>query len=159
MTISKREFRLRLGVLVLLAFGLPAASVRAKAAASGAGDKSGFGRPESIEGTISIVKPEEGLLVVTEQGPGQPPSTQVKGATVVTQNSDGTSTATDTAVTAQPGPGETDYRFRITSSTLIRANGQRVTMNGLAGMQGKQVTVHFVPERNGNFAKGIEVSP
>jgi hypothetical protein len=166
MTKKTREFCMQLAIVSVLACGLmPASAPKAQlsaatlSAGNSQGRKSGFGRPESIAGTVSLVNPEEGLLIVTQRGPGQPPSTQISGTTVVTQNSDGTSTAADTAVTAGPGPGETEYRFRITSATLIQANGQRVTPTSLAGMQGKQVTVHFVPERNGNFAKGIEVSP
>lgn len=120
--------------------------------------KSGFGRPESIAGTIALVKPQEGLLVVVQRGPGQPPSTVVSGATTVTQNQDGTTTTTDTDVSARPGPGETDYHFRLTGSTLIRINGASATLNELVGLQDRPATVHFVPERNGNFAKEIDVS-
>lgn len=119
--------------------------------------RSGFGRPESITGRISMVKPDEGLLIVEQQGKGH--STTISGATTVTQNANGSTTTTDTDVSSSPAPAETEYRFRITASTLIRANGRRTTLNGLAGMQNKQATVHFVPERNGNFAKGIEVGP
>jgi len=121
---------------------------------------SGFGRLESITGTISIVQPDEGLLIVTRQGPGQPPSTAITVATHITKNADGTTTKADAGVLAvEPGPGETDYHFRLTSSTPIHMNGQTITLNDLANMRNKQVTVHFVPQRNGNFAKGIEVSP
>jgi hypothetical protein len=119
--------------------------------------KSGFGRPESITGRISMVKPDEGLLIVEEQGAGQ--STNVSGAAVVTQNTDGTKTTADTDVSAAPGPAEAEYHFRVTANTLILVNGQKATLNDLAGMQDKQVTIHFVPERNGNFVKGIEVGP
>jgi hypothetical protein len=117
--------------------------------------RSGFGNPESISGTISVVKPAEGLLIVENQGAGH--STNVSGAAVVTQNPNGSTTTADTDVSAAPAPAETKYEFRVTAHTLIRVNGQRATLRDLAGMQDKQVTVHFVPERNGNFAEGIEV--
>lgn len=119
--------------------------------------RSGFGRPESITGRISMVNPAEGLLIVEEQGAGH--STNVSGAATVTQNPNGSTTTTDTDVSASQGPSEPEYRFHVTVNTLIRVNGQRATLNDLAGMQKKQATIHFVPERNGNFAKGIEVEP
>jgi hypothetical protein len=117
--------------------------------------RSGFGNPESITGTISVVKPDEGLLIVVNQGAGH--STNVSGAAVVTQNPNGSAATTDTDVSAAPAPAATKYEFRVTAHTLIRVNGQRATLRDLGGMQDKQVTVHFVPERNGNFAEGIEV--
>jgi len=94
---------------------------------------------------------------VQEQGAGH--STNVSGAATVAQNSDGSTTTIDTDLSASQGPSEPEYRFRITANTLIRVNGQRASLSDLAGMQDKQATVHFVPERNGNFAKGIEVGP
>jgi hypothetical protein len=107
-----------------------------------------------------MVRADEGLLIVTQRGPGKPASTVVTFVVHVTQNPDGTTTKADPAVLAvAPGPRETDYRFRVTSSTLIHVNGQSVTLANLSTLQDKQVTVHFIPQRNGNFAKGIEVSP
>jgi hypothetical protein len=120
--------------------------------------RGGFGRPESITGTVSMVRPEQGLLVVTKQGPGQPASTTVAGTTVVTQNADGTTSKADTNVSVESGPGETDYYFRVTPSTLIRVDGRSAILSDLASVQDKHVTVHFVPEPNGNFAKAIEVT-
>lgn len=120
--------------------------------------RSGFGRPESITGTVTLVNPEEGLLVVAEHAPGRTTTIEVTGASAVTPNPDGTASATDTVTSAAQVPAPTDYRFRVTGSTLITLNGQRATLNDLSGVQGKQVTVHFIPQRNGNFAKGIEVS-
>lgn len=128
-------------------------------AVQAAEQKGGFGRAESITGTISLVKPDEGLLIVTERGPGQPASLMITGATMVTKNPDGSTTKTDAGVSAESGPGETDYHFRVTNSTLIRVNGRSVALSNLARLEDKKVTVHFIPERNGNFAKTIEVRP
>jgi hypothetical protein len=156
---------LSMAVISLAASSLAAApprqaDARTLPAAQEPDRSSGFGRLESITGTISMVRPEEGLLIVTQRGPGQPASTAITVAERVTKNPDGTTTKTDAGVQAvAPGPGETDYRFRVTSSTLIHVSGRSGTLNDLANMQNKQVTVHFVPQRNGNFAKGIEVSP
>jgi len=156
---------LQMAAMSLVMSGLATAAprqpdARALPATQESDRSSGFGRVESITGTISMVRPEEGLLVVAQRGPRQPASTAITVAERVTKNPDGTITKTDAGVQAvAPGPGETDYHFRVTSSTLIHANGQTVTLSGLADMQDKQVTVHFIPQRNGNFAKGIEVSP
>lgn len=156
-----RAFGLSLVVLAVSASGLVASNGQQgtqNAPSSQASEhRSGFGRPESITGTISMVKPDEGLLIVQEQGAGH--STTVSGAATVTQNPNGSTTTADTDVSASQGPAEPEYRFRVTANTLIRVNGQKATLNDLAGMQNKQTTVHFVPERNGNFAKGIEVGP
>ena len=159
-----RTARRILGPLVLatgvLVAGLSAAAPGAQTdaqnvpAARASDRRSGFGNPESITGTIAVVRPDEGLLVVKNPGAGH--STNVSGAAVVTENPDGSTTTADTDVSATPAPAETKYEFRVTAHTLIRVNGQRATLRDLAGMQNKQVTVHFVPERNGNFAQGIE---
>ena len=101
-----------------------------------------------------MVQPDEGVLVVENQGAGH--STTISGATVVTQNPDGSTSTADTDVSAAPAPAQTRYKFRVTAHTMIRVNGQPATLRDLGGMQDQRVTVHFVPERNGNFAEGIE---
>lgn len=157
-----RMIAVPLVVLAVSATALIAGAGQQQAAPSspnvGASDhRSGFGKPESITGIISMVKPDEGLLVMEDQGAGH--STTVSGAATTTQNSNGSTTTSDTDVSVSQGPSEPEYHFRVTANTLIRVNGQKATLNDLAGMQNKRATVHFVPERNGNFAKGIEVGP
>lgn len=153
-----RAFGMSLIVLAVSTIGLFASAGQDTQNTPGASDhRSGFGQPESMTGRISMVKPDEGLLIVEEQGAGH--STNVSGAAVVTQNPNGSTTTADTDVSAAPAPAHTKYEFRVTAHTLIRVNGRRATLRDLAGMQDKQATVHFVPEHNGNFAKGIEVGP
>ena len=166
MTVRRRApgFALLLAVLSVLASRLAVAApsqqsdTQTPRAIPGLDRRGGFGRAESITGTISLARPDTGLLILTQRGPGQPPSLVIKGATIVTRNPDGTTTRTDTGVTAEPGPGETDYHFRLTNSTLIRVNGRSATPSDLAGLQDKEATVHFVPQRSGNFAQTVEVN-
>jgi hypothetical protein len=106
--------------------------------------KSGFGRPETITGTILMVEPGEGVVILARYGPTEPPSTQLVGTT--------------SHMTVQPGPGETNYSFRITSSTVIKVGGRPATVADLGKLQNKQATVHFIPKRGGNFATSLEIS-
>jgi len=117
--------------------------------------KSGFGRPETIAGTLTLVNPQEGLVIVTRRGPGEPPSTQLSGRETKAPNSNEV-IKTDT-VTATPGPGETEYRFRVTSHSLLKAGNQRVTLADLTQFEEKPATVYFIPERSGNFVLGLDV--
>ena len=118
--------------------------------------KSGFGKPETIAGILTLVNPQEGLVIVTRRGPGEPASTQLSG-TETRNPRTGEVVKTDT-VQATPGPGETDYRFRVTAHSLIKAGDQRVTLADLTQFQNKPATVYFVPERSGNFVLGLDVS-
>jgi hypothetical protein len=120
------------------------------------GSKSGFGKPETIAGILTLVNPQEGLVIVTRRGPGEPASTQLSGTETRDPRTNEV-VKTDT-VQATPGPGETDYRFRVTAHSLIKAGDQRVTLADLTQFQNKPATVHFVPERSGNFVLGLDVS-
>jgi len=117
--------------------------------------KGGFGRPESITGTIVMVKPEQGVLVLALLGPSQPPSTDIIVHTKTVNTGD--AMVREEEVTAAPAPGETDFNFRVTSSTLIKVYGRRVTLHELATWKGQEATVRFVPRRAGDFALGVEV--
>jgi hypothetical protein len=46
----------------------------------------------------------------------------------------------------------------VTTHSLIKASGQRVTLADLTQFQNKPATVYFVPERSGNFVLGLDVS-
>jgi hypothetical protein len=118
--------------------------------------RSGFGKSESITGTLTLVNPQEGTVIVTQRGPNQPASTQLSGTETKAPNSNAV-VKTDT-VKATPAPGETEYRFRVTTHSLIKAGDQRVTLADLTQFQNKPATVYFVPERSGNFVLGLEVS-
>jgi hypothetical protein len=117
--------------------------------------KGGFGRPESITGTIVMVKPEQGVLVLALLGPSQPPSTDIIVHTKTVNT--GGAMVREEEVTATPAPGETDFNFKVTSSTLIKLDGRQVALGKLATLKGREATVRFVPRRAGNFALGIEV--
>jgi hypothetical protein len=138
--------------------GLAQQSFSNEPAAQAADTTSSIGNPESIRGDISMVRPGEGLLVVTKRGPGQAPALVITGATMVTRNPDGSASRTDVGVTASTGPGETNYSFRVTGSTRIRINGRSAALRDLTALRDKKATVRFRPERNGNFASSIDVT-
>jgi len=118
--------------------------------------KSGFGKPETVIGVLTVVKPEEGLVVITRSGPSEPATTQLVGTE--TRDRKTNEVVKTDAVTATPGPGETKYRFRVTAHSLLKAGSQRVSLSELTQFQNQPATVHFVPERSGNFVLGLEVS-
>jgi len=117
--------------------------------------KDGFGRPETITGTILMIKAEEGIVVVAVRGPSQAPSTII----VVHSKSvpQGNAMVRQEDITTIPGPGETDFSFRVAPSTLIRVDGHPLAFSELPTLKGREATVRFVPRRAGNFALGIEV--
>jgi hypothetical protein len=117
--------------------------------------KGGFGRPEMITGTVMMVKAGDGIVVLAVTGQSQAPSTVI----VVHSRSvqDGEAVTRQEEITAVPGPGETDYNFRVSPSTLIKVDGRRVALGELATLKGREATIRFVPQRAGNFALGIEV--
>ena len=117
--------------------------------------KDGFGRPETITGTILMVKAEQGIVVLAVEGPSQPPSTVVVVHSKSVQEGD--AVAREEEITAVPGPGETDFSFRVARSTLIKVDGRRLQWSELPTLKGREATVRFVPRRAGNFALGIEV--
>jgi len=117
--------------------------------------KGGFGRPETITGTIVMVKPEQGVLVLALRGPSQPPSTDIIVYSKTVKIGD--AMVREEEVTTAPAPGETDFNFRVGSSTLIKVDGYRAALGELGTLKGRQATVRFVPRRAGNFALGIEV--
>lgn len=121
--------------------------------------KMALGGPESISGTISLVEPQEGLLVVTKSGPGQPSTLVISSTTMVTHNPDGSTTRTSMGVSPSEGPGETDYSFRVTGATAIRVNGKSAAPADLATLRDRKATVRFVPQRNGNLATAVDVGP
>ena len=126
-----------------------------KGAISSPDSEGGLGRPETITGTILMVKPGQGIVALALRGASQAPSTDIIVHTKTVHNGD--AAIREEEVTAAPAPGETDFNFRVTSSTLIKVHGQRVPLGELATLKGRAATVRFVPRRPGNFALGIEV--
>jgi hypothetical protein len=119
--------------------------------------KSGFGKPESIAGTLTLVNPQEGLVIVTRQGAGEPPSTQLSGTE--TRDPRTNEVVKTNTVQATSGPGETEYRFRVTTHALIKVGEKRASLADLTQFQNKLATVYFVPERSGNLVLGLDVNP
>jgi hypothetical protein len=117
--------------------------------------KGAFGRPEAITGTILMVKAEQGIVVLAVQGSSQAPSTVVVVHSKSVQNVG--SVIREEDITVVPGPGETDFSFRVARSTLIKVDGRRLAWDELPTLKGREATVRFVPRRAGNFALGIEV--
>lgn len=131
--------------------GNPSASGRE--AVSSRDVRAGFGKPETISGTISEVD-QRGLLMVKREGPSEPSTTQL---TVTETHNNSAETPQSTEVQTAPGPGQTDYTFRITSSTQIRIDGQSKSLADLAGFENRRATVHFIPRRSGNFAYSVRI--
>jgi hypothetical protein len=117
--------------------------------------KGGFGRPETITGTVLMVKAEEGIVVLAVTGQSQAPSTVIVVHSKSVQ--DGDAVKREEEITAVPGPGETDFSFRVARSTLVKVDGHRVGLSELPTLKGREATVRYVPRRAGNFALGIEV--
>jgi hypothetical protein len=115
--------------------------------------RDGFGKSESISGSIAAVD-KRGVLVVKREGPSEPSSTQL----IVTQTRQNANEPPQTdSVQAVPAPGQTEYTFRVTTSTRIQVNGHSATLAELASLHNQEVTVDFIPRRSGNFASSIEV--
>jgi hypothetical protein len=117
--------------------------------------KGGFGRPETITGTVLMVEAEEGIVVLAVTGQSQAPSTVIVVHSKSVQ--DGDAVNREEEITAVPGPGETDFSFRVSRSTLVKVDGHRVGLSELRTLKGREATVRYVPRRAGNFALGIEV--
>ena len=56
------------------------------------------------------------------------------------------------------GPNDVPYDLKITQKTVIVIGDRGGTLETLSGQIGKQVSVGFVPQRDGNFTTRIEVS-
>jgi hypothetical protein len=56
------------------------------------------------------------------------------------------------------GPNDVPYDLKITPKTVIVVGEKAGTLETLSGQIGKQVSVGFVPQRDGNFATRVEVA-
>jgi hypothetical protein len=56
------------------------------------------------------------------------------------------------------GPNDVPYDLVVSPKTVIVVGDKRGTLASLAGQIGKQVSVGFVPQRDGNHATRIEVT-
>jgi hypothetical protein len=55
------------------------------------------------------------------------------------------------------GPNDVPYDFKVTPKTQIVSGSSHPTLTELKGQEGRAVVVEFVPERDGNYARRIEV--
>ena len=109
---------------------------------------------ETITGRIAMVKPREGIVIVVRTGPSEPPATELSWTESRDPASGG---AEKSPMTVTQVPGETDYAFKITSSTLITVDGRRTSLDRLASSPKKNATVRFQARRTGDFAVEIRV--
>lgn len=111
-------------------------------------------KPETITGRITMVKPQEGIVIVVRTGPSEPLATELSW----TESRDPASGGVERSpMTVTQAPGETDYAFKVTSSTLITVDGQRTSLDRLASSPYRQATVRFLARRTGDFAVEIRV--
>jgi len=117
--------------------------------------RSGFGRLETLSGTVSMVNGPN--VVVTCHGPSEPASPQVTVTQSTTQES-GATVPGNRTMSITEGPGQTDYHFKITSRTLIRVDGRPATLADLAQLQNERATIRFIPEPSGNYVTEIQAN-
>lgn len=157
-----KTFRTRLAVL---GFMLAAATVSTAAqgqppenrtVSNPADSKSSAAKTEIITGTLLRVDPAKGLIIVARRGPHEPSSLQLSWTET---SSTGTGGHTEKSpVSVSQGPGETDYDFRVTSSTVIEVNGAHASLEKLAALTNAKTKVRFTPKHGGDFALEITVS-
>ena len=116
--------------------------------------KSLVGKPEKISGTISMVVPEERLIVLTVPAASVPKFLMVlEENTTVTQKPEGVVKHHRKVILTQSD--EANFNFKVTKSTSIIVGGQPMS-GSLTALNNKQATVRFVPLRSGNIAQAIE---
>jgi len=118
--------------------------------------KSRVVKSETITGTLSGADPVKGLIFVARRGPHEPPSLELSWTERTPSEPGGR--VERSPITVSQGPGETDYDFRVTSSTLIEVNGAHASLEGLAALTDAKITVRFTPRHDGDFALEITVS-
>jgi hypothetical protein len=113
-----------------------------------------FKGTETITGRISMINRKEGIVILVRSGPTEPSATQLSW----TESRDPESNGVERSpVTASQVPGETDYAFKVTPSTLIVIDGRRTTLDGLASSPNKAAMVRYQARRTGDFALEIRV--
>ncbi len=114
-----------------------------------------IGKPEKISGTISMVLPEQRLIVLTVPAASVPKFLMVlEENTTLTQKPEGGVVRHHRKVILTQSD-EANFNFKVTKSTSIIVGGQPMS-GSLAALNNKQATVRFVPLRSGNIAQAIE---
>ncbi|HEV2382003.1 MAG TPA: hypothetical protein VG206_19710 [Terriglobia bacterium] len=109
---------------------------------------------ETITGRISTINRKEGIVVLVRSGPSEPSATQLSWTESREPEVNGVERS---PVTASQVPGETDYAFKVTPSTLIVIDGRRTSLDGLASSPNKAARVRYRARRTGDFALEIRV--
>jgi hypothetical protein len=120
------------------------------------GSKDEVGRCETITGMLSGVDRAKGVIIVIRRGPHEPPSLQLSWTERVPSEPGGQ--VERSPITLRQVPGETDYDFRVTGSTLIEVNGARASLERLAALTNSKAKVRFTPRHDGDFALEIMIS-
>ena len=114
-----------------------------------------IGKPEKISGTISMVLPEQRLVVLTVPAGSVPKFLMVlEENTTVTQKPEGVVKHHRKVILTQSD--EVNFNFKVTKSTSIIVGGQPMS-GSLAALDNREATVRFVPLPSGNIAQAIEV--
>jgi hypothetical protein len=130
------------------------ASTNQRAANQPASLKSLFGKPERISGKISMVVPDQRLIVLTVPANEVPKFLMVlEDSTTVTPHSESVVKHHKKVVLTQSTAAS--FNFKVTSATAIKVGG-RPMAGSLTALNDKQATVRFVPLRSGNIAQTID---
>ena len=65
----------------------------------------------------------------------------------------------DQRVVVLEGAGRVIYNFNVTAATKIKIGEKEAAFEDLSALTNNRVTIRFVPMREGNVAKEIEIEP
>ena len=128
---------------------------QAYAAAQSQAAKGAFTQPETLTGTLAGVDPIKRLIIVAHRGPNEPRSLQLSWSEKASSTG---AHGEMNSMTVSQGPGETDYDFRVTDSTLIEVNGAHQPLATLVPLLNANTKVLFTPRRDGDFALKVTIA-
>jgi hypothetical protein len=118
--------------------------------------KAGFGKPQVVTGTISMILPQQRMVVINVTDPRLAAEVLQSTRTITRQNGQ-TVSQSDNVTGVTEAPGKAQLTFEVNGGTLIRVKGERATFSDLEMSLNKQVRVRFVPHRSGNVARTVDV--
>ena len=159
----KRIASVWLGAGILVLFGanfgqsrqVPTARNGKPVSASRTG-KTGFGKPQAITGTIVMTVPQQRLVVVAVRD-SRLTADQLRGTHTTVTQAGQTVSQSETITSVGKTPTEAELSFEVNRGTSIKIAGERAAFADLAFLENKQATIRFVPYRDGNVARSIEV--